>query len=224
MRQSQEERLKVQRERRECRIQAGLCPECGSVPSDGSQLCAFHLELNRARYRKWEDKSRKQKLCKSCAVPVESGLRFCPLCREREANRRQKPEQKSKLKKRLSDYVRGRGRFGIAITAATRKGVEWKISSEQYFDLIKNPCAYCGGPLAESGIGLDRMVSSKCYEIGNVAPCCHQCNHAKRDWFSYEEMKEFIGPSIRVVRLHRLGLLPTPSEFNDLHYYGAVPA
>jgi hypothetical protein len=71
------------------------------------------------------------------------------------------------------------GRFGASKKSAKYRNLEWSISKEDYFDLIKNNCNYCGGKLNETGCGLDRKDSSKGYLIDNVVPCCERCNYAK---------------------------------------------
>lgn len=53
----------------------------------------------------------------------------------------------------------------------------WRLTNEQAVSLIyKNECAYCD---AAGDIGIDRLDSSGCYEIGNVVSCCGRCNIMK---------------------------------------------
>lgn len=40
------------------------------------------------------------------------------------------------------------------------------------------------------------------YTIDNVVPCCRECNQAKSDCFTYDEMKQ-IGAVINVIKLKR---------------------
>jgi hypothetical protein len=39
--------------------------------------------------------------------------------------------------------------------------------------------------------GIDRLDSSRGYEMGNVVPCCKQCNWAKND-IPYDEFLDWI--------------------------------
>lgn len=94
-------------------------------------------------------------------------------------------------------------------TYANRKRLNYKA-----FDKVRNldhdltlefleeslslPCTYCGFP----STGLDRVDNSKGHTMGNSVPCCYECNSARLDNFSHEEMK-LIGEAIREVKLAR---------------------
>lgn len=80
------------------------------------------------------------------------------------------------------------GRFQSGKCKAKRFGQEWSISKEQLFEIIKDPCHYCHGPLNKTGSGLDRVDNSRGYSMDNVLPCCKNCNRIKGDILSYEEM------------------------------------
>ena len=62
------------------------------------------------------------------------------------------------------------------------KGLE--ISYEQYDELTRQPCNYCGGYTNEyfKRTGVDRIDSSKPYTIENCNPCCEMCNRMKLDY------------------------------------------
>lgn len=82
---------------------------------------------------------------------------------------------------------------------ATKAGLEFSITEEEFRTLSQQTCHYCGTlPEATSlrgtmrgtcktgkGVstfvynGLDRMDSAKGYTLDNVVPCCGTCNHAK---------------------------------------------
>jgi len=65
-------------------------------------------------------------------------------------------------------------------------------------------CTYCGVDLrVGTGSGLDRLDNGKGYTLSNVTPCCDWCNTARSDHLTPQEMKLFIGPAIREVRLRR---------------------
>lgn len=71
------------------------------------------------------------------------------------------------------------GRFRVAVLAAQKRGIPWKILDEAaYLALVGKPCAYCGGSTG-GGIGLDRLDSRGCYEVANVVPSCGPCNVAQ---------------------------------------------
>jgi hypothetical protein len=79
-------------------------------------------------------------------------------------------------------------RYSVGKRNAAQRDRKYTISFGDYVQLIKNPCAYCG-KIVETGHGLDRVDSSKGYELNNVVPCCGACNrHKSFDW-TYEEMR-----------------------------------
>lgn len=76
------------------------------------------------------------------------------------------------------------------------------IDFELFQQEIEKPCFYCG--IEKSSYkkdrstgevfyyhGLDRIDSSKGYEVNNVVPCCKRCNIAKGE-LTQEEFREFI--------------------------------
>ncbi len=94
-----------------------------------------------------------------------------------------------------------RTKFSTARGSAKRRGVEWTLTLEQYVALRQNACHYCGFPLPEAG-GLDRIEGEKGYVLGNVIPCCTQCNIARGANFTVEEML-VIGEAIARVKAAR---------------------
>jgi 5-methylcytosine-specific restriction endonuclease McrA len=73
---------------------------------------------------------------------------------------------------------------------AIGRGLEWNLKYEEVYELISKNCYYCGLPPTNMKItknckkgftysGIDRIDSSKNYDINNVVPCCALCNKAK---------------------------------------------
>ncbi len=62
---------------------------------------------------------------------------------------------------------------------AKRKQISFELSRRECGWLFHSPCHYCG--YAEGPVGIDRIDNKVGYRAGNVAPCCRQCNYAKRD-------------------------------------------
>ena len=72
---------------------------------------------------------------------------------------------------------------------ATKRGLCWELTNEQFTELIIRPCYYCGraphritqksayGALTCNG--LDRRDNGTGYTVENVVPCCPRCNRAK---------------------------------------------
>jgi len=81
--------------------------------------------------------------------------------------------------------------FGCKSRSKTR-GLEFNLSKEEYYSLIREPCYYCeyllGDPV-RTAIGLDRLDTTKDYELGNVVSCCMFCNQMKNDILTPDETK-----------------------------------
>ena len=66
------------------------------------------------------------------------------------------------------------------------------------------PCHYCGlDNNSVAGVGLDRLDNTIGYMLDNVVSCCTECNRARSDKFTPDEML-IIGTAIRQVNLARL--------------------
>lgn len=104
----------------------------------------------------------------------------------------------SKNKKKVCNKVKiycstDQGRFKKAIRDAKYKGKIWKLTFEEYVEILGNKkCFYCNSNLPKQGSGLDRMDNTKGYIKDNVLPCCYTCNTFKRNLLSYNEMLEII--------------------------------
>jgi hypothetical protein len=64
----------------------------------------------------------------------------------------------------------------------------FEITLEEYTELVSKPCHYCGWPLSPDGIGLDRLNDQLGYMLGNVVPCCPDCNLSRSNLFTPSEM------------------------------------
>ena len=71
-------------------------------------------------------------------------------------------------------------RFKKYKESAKSRGFAWKLSREQFMVHWQKPCTHCGEAIET--IGLDRVDSSKPYQVNNVEPCCSTCNRLKSDW------------------------------------------
>lgn len=81
-----------------------------------------------------------------------------------------------------------------------RKSIEFKLTNDQFFELMNNSCFYCGkapennhtskkfyGNYIYSGI--DRIDNNQGYIINNVVSSCKNCNLAKRSLTQTEFLK-----------------------------------
>ena len=69
--------------------------------------------------------------------------------------------------------------------------IDWMIEN-----IINKPCYYCGDI---HKIGCDRIDNSKGHTKDNVVPCCFECNCARNNNFTVDEMK-IIGQAIKKVK------------------------
>lgn len=86
---------------------------------------------------------------------------------------------------------------------AKDRDLSFELSEEEFAEIIKQPCHYCGiEPCRQYKRdkrhvydfyynGIDRMDNKKGYSKTNVVPCCTMCNSAKRST-DYEEFKKWI--------------------------------
>lgn len=85
---------------------------------------------------------------------------------------------------------------------ATRRGLQFSLTLEEFSQLIIQNCHYCDKPpsntfkvpRSEKSIqytGLDRKHNDQGYLSGNCLPCCSHCNSMKLD-LSYEDFIEKI--------------------------------
>lgn len=80
--------------------------------------------------------------------------------------------------------------------SARRKEIFWKMTREEFHDLVTQACAYCGKPPGKRARsyshfvahGLDRKDNRQGYSVANCVPCCRECNGIKSDQLSFEEM------------------------------------
>lgn len=86
---------------------------------------------------------------------------------------------------------------------AIQRGLEWDLSEAEWAAIRKLDCHYCSFPIETATGGLDRINSSKGYTADNVLPACKECNVARNDHFTVDEML-VIGKAIAQVKLTRL--------------------
>ena len=83
---------------------------------------------------------------------------------------------------------------------AKQRKIDFNLSHNDVKRIIFQPCIYCGYEGCDTYIhtkkagrkynGIDRINSSKGYQVGNIVPCCSICNKLKHtmsysEWFDY---------------------------------------
>lgn len=72
--------------------------------------------------------------------------------------------------------------------------IDWFIEN-----IMLKPCVYCGDT---KRIGADRIDNTKGHTKENCVPCCIECNIARGNNFTYEEMKR-LGKTIKEIKTLR---------------------
>lgn len=133
---------------------------------------------------------------------------YCRECR----SRKQKDFFKTNPGRSKEKNRTPRQRYHNAKLMARNDGREFTLAFEAYTALVAQACIYCGFLLDETGRGLDRLDNSRGYSEDNVVPCCGPCNRARGAYFSVQEMRDFIGPAIAIVKKKRNQLRATSQE------------
>lgn len=71
-------------------------------------------------------------------------------------------------------------RVSITKTCAKKRGIEMNMTDDEITSFICGFCAYCGKASERGDFnGVDRIDSTKAYDISNVVSCCGACNRMK---------------------------------------------
>ena len=93
-------------------------------------------------------------------------------------------EWRSKNKEHVSAWgkVNLNVRYSSIYQQSILKGISWadEMTKQVCYDMIQNPCFYCGQLNQERLNGIDRMDSNKGYSLSNCVPCCKTCNFIKK--------------------------------------------
>ena len=96
--------------------------------------------------------------------------------------RREHPDYSRQCSIQYKSRYPEKARYIHLVSKAKGRGLECSLSFDDYLSLISgHPCYYCGGDLPITGHGTDRINSKVGYVVGNVRPCCVDCNTAKSD-------------------------------------------
>lgn len=75
---------------------------------------------------------------------------------------------------------------------AGRKEIKFELSIKEFNNIISNGCYYCGLESNINNGGVDRIDSSKSYNIDNCVSCCYICNLLKNE-YSIESFIDICG-------------------------------
>lgn len=99
--------------------------------------------------------------------------------RAKEIIKKSKILHKEDIKMREKIYHKTlQGRYKLLRNSAVKRNKILELSFEEFCEIIKQPCNYCGE--TEKRIGIDRVDNIKGYTKENSAPCCNPCNMMKK--------------------------------------------
>lgn len=98
---------------------------------------------------------------------------------------------RAKASKMISSYRNKDIKSGLEVCDMS---ITWMIEN-----ILTKPCVYCGDT---QRIGCDRIDNNKGHVTGNVVPCCIECNTARNNYFTYEEMR-ILGRTIADIKSKR---------------------
>lgn len=158
------------------------------------------LAKHAERMRAWRLANPERIRAVNARCRAKNGWKYLQKQKERYRENAEARQQKQREAARTPAY-----RFTTSKRNARNRNIEWSLTLEQYTALISKRCHYCNDTaIPQVSCGLDRMDSSKGYQIDNVCSCCHDCNIAKGDdRFTYKEML-LIGQTIKLVKRMRV--------------------
>ena len=128
-------------------------------------------------------------------------VKICPACKKEFTSPR-KPDKIYCSRKCQSPFYGGgikHKRYHQYQKSAQSRNIEFSLSTDEFLSFWQKPCTYCGAEIET--IGLDRLENHLGYVLGNVVPCCRDCNVMKMS----QGLGEFIARVERVFRFSRYG-------------------
>ena len=114
-------------------------------------------------------------------------------------SRNYKTEMNKNKQTHFKQYFRG----------AIKRDYEFKLTFEEFCDLVSKACKYCGEENIVNGI--DRVDNTKGYILENCVPCCELCNQMKLN----HTVDKFIGKSLDIAVKHIRHLLKDNSSLKN---------
>ena len=71
--------------------------------------------------------------------------------------------------------------------SANKRNYQFKLSNEEFQEIISNSCYLCGISKKNSSIGIDRFDNNIGYIYSNCRSCCTSCNFMKKE-YSFDEL------------------------------------
>ena len=173
-----------------------MCPKCKQEFNKSGKLCTpcyqksyYEQNTERIRLRKvkyYENKDNKEKR-------IKQQRKWTELNKERKSlsNKVYYTNNKTNIlsyQKKIRNTPKRK--FSQGKKSALERDLEWKLTFDEYKDIICNSCHYCKTSLEGwGGMSLDRINNSAGYILTNVLPCCGTCNNMRNDFLTVEEME-----------------------------------
>ena len=87
------------------------------------------------------------------------------------------PEWVSEFNKDRRENIKYK--FGVYISSSKKRNIEFSLTEEDFNNIIKLECHYCGMIDNVGFNGIDRVDSDGIYSLENCVPCCKMCNYMK---------------------------------------------
>lgn len=132
-------------------------------------------------YGKVSKRKRKEYTCQQCGVKFLKNRKSEIYCSEKcYLDYKNSIEPFSRLKYRKTYGASKHGKYKMYESAAIERGLEFRLTEEEFLTFWKKPCYYCGSAIET--IGVDRVDNKQGYFIGNCQPCCTVCNKMKTNY------------------------------------------
>jgi len=101
----------------------------------------------------------------------------CLFCRQQN---KEQDKHRDKEKRNLLAKININQAFSSYIKEAKRRSIEFHLSKEDFCNIVREKCYYCGEINEEKNFnGIDRVNSEKTYILENCVSCCSLCNYLK---------------------------------------------
>ena len=151
-------------------------------------ICKFNKEIKEFSYSK--NIGYYSSYCKTCDVE-----------RKQKRNENLSEEEKERIKQYVKEHGklnRHKQLYHSYRKFDFHKDLQYDLTPEYIKEQIIKPCSYCQYP----STGLDRIDNTLGHLQSNCVPCCWECNTARMNNFTYEEML-VIGQAIKLVKDNR---------------------
>ncbi|MCT4024403.1 hypothetical protein HZP91_15430 [Elizabethkingia anophelis] len=118
--------------------------------------------------------------------------------------------RKEENRKAYSKTIKGRAihKINSYLKYDNKKRFKCDLTQDYIINILNNEkCIYCGYP----STGVDRIDNNIGHEMYNCVPCCKECNIARGDNFTHDEMF-VIGKTIKLIKDRRTSFDPPHFE------------